>query len=326
MALQAIFGFDDTVAEIGARAGGVAGRSGGQAANTGVGTVQLCVFPGAATVIIGVAVKFSVVGIAGDVLQFRDTAGNIHVRLRQNTSSGIDLYGPANTLVASSAGLTLLAGGWHYLQTKILVADAGGTVDVLADGLGNVLSYTGDTRNGGTAAINELWGVSASGSSTFDDVYICDTTGSAPYNTFLGDCVVRTILPTGDGVSSQLTGSDGNSVNNSLLVDETNSSMTDYVAAASAGLTDLYAMGDIPTTDGVLAYKNITYALKSDAGVPPAFKPVARGASGTVREETALVLNTVAQSFPSPVQITDPDGNALNPTRVNAMQAGVRSA
>ena len=47
------------------------------------------------------------------------------------------------------------------------------------------------------------------GTLDIDDLYICDGTGSAPHNTFLGDCRVDTLLPTADGTAQQWTPSTG---------------------------------------------------------------------------------------------------------------------
>src|SRR5437764_673985 len=60
-------------------------------------------------------------------------------------------------------------------------------------------------------------GLGGVGRAYLDDLYVCDATGTTN-NTFLGDVRVHTLVPSGNGTDSGLTGSDGNQVNNYQLV------------------------------------------------------------------------------------------------------------
>lgn len=337
MSLVGFWGFDENQTESGSGAlvnGAQAGRSGGRAysrASTGIG--DFVTLPSAQTsFFFGLAINWPgyTVGAwpVGVFLAFLDATATIHFRLRPTANGAIELLGPANTVVATSANGVLTPNTWQSIQVGAVINDTTGSVEIKVDSV-SVITYSGDTRNAGTGNVLNVQVAAASAALTlFDDAWCTNPSGSAPYNTYLGDCVVRSILPSGNGDSSGWTGSDGNSTDNYLLVDDPGSSLntTDYVAASAAGLTDLYAMGDVPTSDTVLAYKSLTYAAKSDAGTPPVMKPVSKGASGTVREEAALTLATTFQLFASAINTTDPDGNALTPARINSMQAGVRSA
>lgn len=330
MALLGFWGYDDTIGEptvtLGGSTGyGTPGRSGtGGRLNLGTLTTALALGSSSASVVFGTAYNVNGAYSASSVILFQEGAVT-HVQVGIDASGHLTIYGPAGTVVATStATMTNLA--WHYIEAKVSIADTGGTVDVHLDGT-SVVTYTGDTRNAATGVVSTI-ALSRPGSTggQADDSYALDLTGSAPYNDFLGDIAVRTLLPNGNGASSDFLGSDGNSTDNYLLVDETNSSSTDYVAASAAAKTDLYTMFDVPTTDLPLATQQLTYAAKSDAGTPPVLKPVTKGDGGTVREETAVTLSTTYQVFASTIRTTDPDGDALTATNVNAMQLGARTA
>lgn len=138
-----------------------------------------------------------------------------------------------------------------------------------------------------------------------------------------------TLLPDAGGDSDPsdgFVGSDGNSVDNYLLVDEANANTTDYVAASTTGLKDLYQMADIPTTDLPLAWATMTYAAKSDAGTPPTFRSLTKGDGGTELDESAITLTTSYVRYAGAIHTTDPDGDALTATAINGMQVGVKSS
>lgn len=332
MTLRGFYGFDDTVLEPEITLGSSASvntspvRTGLRALtmSTSYSTIAP---PGlsASGVVAGLAYIITTISSAQQVIAFREGA-TVHCGVGFDTSRHLTIYGPAGTVVATSTA-TYPTTLWDYIEAKATIADAGGTVEVKVGGT-VVVSYTGDTRNGGTGVVDTIGyrAPNTSASCAMDDLYILDTGGSAPYNTYLGDVVVRTQLPTGNGDSSDWVGSDGNSTDNYLLVDEANSSSADYVGTALTGKTDLYQFADIPGTDVPLATQTLVYAGKSDAGTPPVMKPVTKGDGGTVLEESAITLSTTYAVFEGAIRTTDPDGDTLTATNVNAMQVGVRSA
>lgn len=321
MALLGFWGFDDAVAEPGASNGkGTTGRAGGVGSSS-ANVVNLSI-PNASEIFFGIAYKLSsnVSGIMCKLVEGAIT----HLQLGFNATNQITITNGSGTVLATSTATVDLT-SWPYIEVHVVIADTGGSCEVRANETA-IVSYTGDTRNGGTGVVNQItWQRPASAVINLDDGYALDTTGSAPYNTYLGDIKVLALLPSGDGDSSGWLGSDGNSTNNSLLVDEADSSMTDYVAASVSGTLDLYVMADVPAGYDVLAIQEVVYAQASDAGTPPVVLPVAKGALGTVRADSALPdLGTTAGVRASDIRTTDPDGNALTAARVNAMQVGVK--
>lgn len=326
MTLQMYLGYDDTIPEtslspVGGTSGAT-GRSGrGLATRRASATMSIFVnMPTAlSTLYFGVGVKFGSSFVANRFLGFlAPDSTTQHVAVGIDAAGRITIYGPANTVVATSASVAVAFSTWNYYEVKVVIHDTLGSVEVRQDET-VVVSYSGDTRNGAATAVQFVSNAAPAGSVDFDDVYVEDAA-------YLGDITVEALTPNGNGSSSDWVGSDGNSTDNYLLVDDpTTSNVTDYVGASVSGKLDLYTMGDLPAGYSVTAIQEVIYAQKSDAGTPPTLLPVAKGQSGTTRTDTALpALSTTAQAYVSQIRTTDPDGNALTAARVNAMEVGVK--
>jgi hypothetical protein len=289
---------------------------------------------GDATVILGLAVNLNVSSGTVEFKFFGDGAATQHVTLGFAPGSGVlTVYrGSISTgTVIGSATLTgapLLANTWTYWEFKITLSDAVGEVHVRNNGVA-VLDLTGaDTKNAGTGttiqAVSVPHGITTPSAVYTDDWYI--VTGTGTPNDFLGDCKVNTIYPTGNGDYSQLVGSDSDSTNNYLLVNEAGAPVTTgYVESDTVGQRDFYAMGDIsiPSTATVLGVQVSAYANNPDGGT-------GRSAKLGVRQSTSETLSTnqplTAATFLAArgMFTTDPaTGAAWTQAGVNSAQAGV---
>lgn len=152
------------------------------------------------------------------------------------------------TILATSAPLPLVTGAWHYYEFKVTIDDAVGTVEVRRDQT-PIINISGvDTRNGGTNA-NVYWmrfGNNADNNyGSLDDVYVLRNDGAGKTD-FIGEVEVEALVPNGNGNYSQLTGSDGNSLDNYLLVDDAPAvNDADYAGSATDGLIDTYALSNL---------------------------------------------------------------------------------
>ena len=200
-----------------------------------------------------------------------------HIQVRGNSFGAIEVYrggDTGNTLgtkIAESAPGQIVLGNWYHIEVKVVVHDTTGSVAVRINGV-EVVSFTGDTRNGGAGTIDTVTlgggaGTNNHSGANFDDVAVWNGAGTEN-NDWLGDCSVQTIYPTGNGNYSEWDGSDGNSTDNYLLVDEAGVPNTsDYVESGVLGEKDSYVFGDLPA--GVSSIKGVairTYVAKSDAG------------------------------------------------------------
>lgn len=234
-----------------------------------------------------------------------------HLLLRRGVSAN-------GTIIATSL-LTVTAAAWHYLEMQVTIADAGGVCIVKVDGV-EYINFVGDTKNGGTATTVSTVGLGSMGSCLYDDLYVLDGTGAAPYNTFLGDRVVKRGNPDGAGASTGFVPSAGA---NWQCVDEDPWTAADYVAAAAAA-TDLYTHADVAGFSSVDAVQVVTYALKTDAGART-LRTVMRSNIGTSAESADLALPTSIAVVQGPIRQTDPDAAPLTQALINSAQYGVKA-
>ena len=126
-----------------------------------------------------------------------------------------------------------------------------------------------DTKNAGTKTVFDSVPVDrfdqhrSANAAIYDDFYLMTGSGDTP----LGDIVIETLYPNGNGNANQFVGSDGDSTNNYLLVNETGAPVTSsYVADSTSGHQDMYALTDLVTSAGtVLGVCHSAYLAKTDA-------------------------------------------------------------
>lgn len=262
-----------------------------------------------------------------------DAGATIHLTLMTDATGHLVLRrGATNGTVLATSTQIYPTNQWRYIEMQATIADSGGTCIVRVDGV-EWINVTGDTRNAGTST--NIDAVKLNGSSTtdsyWDDMYVTNgtddtaVTGRAD-DGFLGDIKVEPLLPSGNGASSQWVGSDSNSTDNYLLVDEQPVNTTDYVGSATDGNRDLW---DLPSVAAsalqVLAIRPSVYAAKTDAGAA-SIKQLVRTSDGTVTTDTTQPLSTTYATYWGALRTTKPGGGAWTPTDVNGLQIGVEKA
>lgn len=181
----------------------------------------------------------------------------------------------STNLGQTSAGVITAAGtsgtGSDYKMIELEVVFGTGTSGSFKLRVADVelLNVTGvNTAPSGVAQANRIAiRLCASGSmaESLDDLYVNDDSGSSPENTFFGEAfVVESIIPTGNGNSSQFVGSDGNSTDNYLLVDDTGNDDTDYVKSGTLNDLDTYAMGNLSNATGTIIKASHMFVARKD--------------------------------------------------------------
>lgn len=253
-----------------------------------------------------------------------DTLVTVHLSLGVSSTGEVWVRrggGTGTELARSSAGV-ITAATWHHWEVRATIADAGGRVEVWIDGTQRI-NFTGDTKNAGTKTVVDgiRWGRTAAASGGSDGHLISDiviSNGTTP----IGPTTVWRHLPNGNGNSSQLLGSDGNSTDNYLLVDEaTPDGDTTYVSSATEGQLDLYALDDLPSGAwDVLAVQTALNA-KTDDGGSKFLRPVIRsGGSNAVGTSRSLPA-----SYASHFQVFETNPVTTNPwteAEVDALEVG----
>ena len=253
-----------------------------------------------------------------------DGGATIHTSLGFASGVAQIVRGSSSTpVIATSVTPVVAANRWHYIEVQVKLSDTVGFAKVNVDGVLVIDSpATLDTRNAGTAPVLDSlqFGMGISGTTTFDDLYVMAGSGDS----FLGDCVVTTLLPNGNGSSSDFVGSDSDSTDNYLLIDETPPSAVDYVSSATIGDQDLYTLSDLPSTAGtIIAVAPTLYAAKDEVG-PRQVKPLVR--STTTAAGAALSLDFAYGQRQSIFPINHDTGLPWTLAEVNAMEAGVEVA
>lgn len=288
-------------------------------------------FDNQATWIVGIAVYFQSSGATGSIPFLCLTDGTTRqIELAMNSSRQLIVMRNGTTLGTGSTALAV--GVWNYIELKVTIHDTAGVAVARVNGVTEINLSGVDTKNSSNAYANRLYlgcGPSTFSFSTwvtFDDLYVLDGVDSGvsgcPNNDFLGDVRVEGRLPNGNGASSQFDGSDGNSTDNYLLVDEsTPNSDTDYVQSGIAGNKDTYAFQDLTPTSGIVyGVQILTFAKKTDAGTRNV-KLVARKSGGTEEDSADLVLTTGYQ-YLMDQRDGDPSGAQWTIASVNAAEFG----
>lgn len=253
-----------------------------------------------------------------------DSGATTHISLAINGTGSATLTCGGTQRATAGAGTFGTGGVWFYVEVDATISDTVGVCNVRLNGdTTPVMTYTGDTKNGGTnTTIDQIrWTQSGNNNSVlYDDLYICDSNGSAN-NGFLGDVRVITLMPTGAGNSTGMTPSTGS---NWAAVDEQPYSTTDYVSSSVTNTKDTYTLADLPgTISTVLAVQEMLVAQKNDAG-PASVKTVLR-TGGTDYASSAVALGTAPQTVMNSIRETNPNtSTAWTVANVNAAEFGAQ--
>jgi len=186
---------------------------------------------------------------ARDVLSLRNGTTTV-VKVATVVVGGVPVVRLVNasgtTLATGTTGVP--ANAWTYIELKVVVSATVGTVEVRLNGA-SAAECSGTGLNTGALDIDNigLWWV-VTYLNTYDDIYVVDTSGSAPTNTWLGEVRVSTLIPNGNGANTAWTGAytdwdditsaddDTTYVSSSTPGDRETSTLTDLSAATSTVL------------------------------------------------------------------------------------------
>ena len=205
-----------------------------------------------------------------EMWSMRSAAGNL-IMLQLTSANVLELVVGVGTEDTSSAFGSL---AWKRLSLDIKIHATTGWVKVYRDNV-EILSFEGNTGN---ADIVQMrfgaleWGSNEAMPHYWDDMFINDTTGET-----MGEVIPNLrfyfITPNGNGNYADWDGSDGNQVDNYLLVDEVPPSDADYVETNVVDELDSYTM--------------TTFVLSTDQLIK-AIIPIARANREGATEQIAL--------------------------------------
>jgi hypothetical protein len=240
---------------------------------------------------------------------------DLALRVRRGSLTG-------TILGTTTSGIVANPKAWNFVEAKVVI-DNSGSVEIRLNGI-TVLTLTGvdtqQTANNTVDAFRLIAGAS-SHVTGFDDLYLLDTSGSAPYNDFLGNVYSLEMLPSAAGDSTQWTPNAG--ANWDRVDDATEDGDTTYVSDSTAGDTDLYNLTNPSSSATIIrAVKVITTARKADAGAQNLELLVK---SGTTTDASAPKAITDSYAEYNETWLQNPDTSAdWTIADLNALQSGFR--
>jgi len=256
------------------------------------------------------------------IMGFTD-AGTGQVVLYMDGSGHLKVYRGFGTTALGTGTKVLNNSVGHYIEMKVGFHSSTGTVSVKVDGVTDI-SLTGqNTAPSGNNYANRF-DIGArspfNGSHDFDDVYLCDTSGSVN-NDFLGDVRVSAIFPTGAGNYTQWTPSTGSNWQN--VDDAAPNGDTDYNSDSTVGDRDSFVMGNLPgTVSSVLGVQYTLVARKDDAGTRQ-IAPFVR-ISSTDYDGTTVSLSTSYDTYRELRETSPATSTAWTTSEVDGMEFGYK--
>jgi hypothetical protein len=276
------------------------------------------------TFTVGFAYKTTNISTNPVIMDFySDNATQIHNRLQIESSGAVSFERSSTSLGTSVTGL-IANNVWYYIEMQAKLGDSpNGSATVRVNGT-TVISLTGvDTKNAGTKTVYDALVIEGSSGATqqVDDLYFMSGAGDS----FLGPILVETLYPDGNGDTNDWIGSDGDSTDNYLLVDEVPPVTTDYVTASTVGEQDLYTLTDLfHTTGTIVGVCHSVYAAATDAVNPLNVKALNRRSSTTA--SPASLLTTTYRSHDYALVLDPETAAAWTIADVNSLQSGVELA
>ena len=309
-----------------------AGRIGGKCmwVNTVSSAFETPQFSNQATWTVGFGYKQDGMGGMGDACQIRDaSASQIQIDVVVGTAGEIWVFRGASqvNLIGVTRGANLRPGVWAYIEIQTTINNTTGTVIIRVNG-NTVLNLTGQNTRGNSnnfASSVRFTGNATGGSNSyFDDIYICDGSGSNN-TTFLGPQKVVAILPSADNGSQQWSTSSG-STHFSLVNENPPDDSTTYVQDTVSGHVDLWDYANTPST--IANIKGVQVNTVFEDTDATAFSLVERCVSGATTSDASSVAGTNGTfKVAAFVLETDPNTSALwTQSNLDAAQFGVKVA
>lgn len=278
--------------------------------------------PTASEYIVGFAMKFPVDCFFE--LELRTASGAALVGKLKCNPPDITLQDASDTTQVTALS-AVTANVWQFIEFRCKQSTTLGELEVR---VGGVLKGSATGLNTGATVISEVnWDSAPTSADCFvDDMYVLDTTGSAPQNTFLGDTRVTVLRPKANGTNNNFTPT--GAASNFQAVDETLSdSDTTFVEAGQLGAKEDYdnqSFSDLGLSPGtIFGVQVVNSAKKTDAGrLDYRDKMIVAGVS--FDDGTDVVATSGTYKMTTFIRDTDPsDSAAWTETKVAAVGSGI---
>jgi len=236
----------------------------------------------------------------GGTMQVQIAFGNVGTNLLVSNGAGT---------VLGTAVINFEQGVWHFYELNVVFSATTGSVTLKRDGATLLALTNVCTVHSGNNSADTLYLTSNNAVCIYDDIYLCDASGSAN-NTFLGDCRVVLFPPTQDGVHADFTPSAGSS--HYAMVDEIPADGdATYVTSATVNATDTYRTPAATFAGSVKGLKLSLTARKDNAGNRSIGFVLGDGVHAVGAVGSAIALSTDYERHVTPVMETNPLTSAL---------------
>jgi hypothetical protein len=309
-----------TIASSSIGTGGPLGDNYLQVAAAGSAGYQRAVSFGSASVFVGTRINNP--GAAGWVVVLTDGAGSTQVYVESNSLGGATIYRGSATSIGTVASGTFPTTGWFYFELGAVIASGtGGSVTVRCNGT-QVASVTGaNTQGASSTTVGGVQSLVTGSTVQYAHQYFCDNTGSSPWNTFLGDVRVQTLLPTSNAsVAFTPNGLASNYLNAAKVPPVP---ATDYNSSSTVSAQDTFNYASMASTLGTV-YGVIAKAIvsKSDAGARSVQLLAVSG--GTTATGATISPGTSALQSAAVFAVDPNTSAAWTQTAVNAATMGYK--
>lgn len=257
------------------------------------------------------------------VIQFSmevDYLGNLAV---YRGYAGDSLHAGGTSLGSASTIFSIDGTTYSYIEIGAVIDGSAGSVVVKKNGATVLTISSANTKNTGNANVAKVqfWTNSNSFQLMATHMYLCDDTGGSPWNTYLGDVRVQTLLPTADAtVQFSHTGLGSNHANaaNSPPVPA-----SDYNSDTVVGHQDTFDMATISSGLTTVFGLNVKVLYqKADAGARLVQNVLV--SSSTTATGTATAPGVTPTSIATMFE-TDPNTSAQwTQTNANAATPGYK--
>jgi hypothetical protein len=258
-----------------------------------------------------------------------DGIGSLHLSVGVSQAGQLLLYrgDPNLGALLGGGGVTLSTGTYYRVEIRATIHDSTGIAQVRVDGQ-LVIDFTGDTRSGGNANIQQVQfgaGRYQFGSTAVfihDDIAINDTEGSVN-NSWPGQSAIYAIRPEGPGTYSQLTRGGADSGANWSQVEEAPpTDDTDYVESPTADEKDSYAGSACPTPAGTVRAVNWIARAKQDVAGAASVARFIR-VNGSDQAGSDQQLDTSWKYYQELMEVNPATGVAFTIADLNGIEPGV---
>jgi hypothetical protein len=227
--------------------------------------------------------------------------------IRMTTGGALQLYNIEDSAQVGSDSSALSTATWYRIEMKYDSTTLSATTcEARIDGAAAFASGTVDL-----AATPTIFGCFTDAADAtldyiVDDLAINDASGSFQTD-YPGEGEVIILRPNGNGDNSGWGGSDGNSTDNYLLIDEVPPDTADYVEEDTDETIDDYSLEATPaameSNDTINVVHVGVYAAVNDAtsADPNIALRIKASASGTVEESATLDCNSITYQGPAPL-------------------------